>query len=402
MTDNPIFPEQLIKSGLDDEDDASYTLATRIAKTIVLIQEANLNVSIPNSAIKYAENIFDEWFNDVSSVARYSSDPLYLIDRIGREVNLDDGDLDWTQGIGIKELGEKYEEIMDEMDPSFGIDFPTVGADGLFGELWKAQLTTYPLSGHYNRFLPMKISLRVLLNMIVTSETYGGDDYIGEREKIYIEDFREKALETATYAKKYFKKIDLRNQFDVGEKITVGFPDDVNDDSNAKKSVERFVSQFVGSIRKKGKGSLCEMGFILVDDDGVVEMTREGLYYALRTNPIIDRTPEGVKGISMSHDEKGFMVNHIRKHLAEEWKLMEIIARQIYEGNLNPKMLDNFLETEYEWSSSKSNQARNGCISRMVEIGFVTRQKKGREVYYQLTEWAERLLIDSFFGKLLL
>ncbi|MFL2957447.1 MAG: hypothetical protein ACJZ4Z_01485 [Candidatus Thalassarchaeaceae archaeon] len=393
MSDRPEYPEEIVKVD-SSEEDPEYVLATKIAEAIILVEKANLRVGIPDSARVYAEEKFNEWFNDVSSVARFSRDPLFLQDRSEKEINLDSSDLDWTQGIGIDELQKKYNEIVYELEPEFGFNFPTVGAEGIFGELWKKQLADSPLSGHYNRFLPMKISLRVLLNMILTSETYdGNDDYISEREKIFLEEFREKALETAIYAKKYFNKIDLRNQKNIGEKITVGFPDDPKIEKGAIKSHERFVSQFVGSVRNKGNGSLCEMGFIIVNDDGEVEMTREGLYFTLRENPIIDRTPQGLRGVSMSIDEQGNMVNHIKTHLKQEWNLMKVIAEQINDERLNPQQLDKFLEKEYEWTASKSNQVRNGCISRMVEMGQINRKKLGREVIYLLTDWGKRNFI---------
>jgi hypothetical protein len=274
--------------------------------------------------------------------------------------------------------------------------YPKLSAKGPFGNLHRRQLTRVPLSGHYNRFWPMKLSLRVLLNMTLTSETYGDKDGWGaHRGKIHIEDFREKALEMAIYAKEYFKKIDIRNQFSVGEQITVGLPNSSKDDKENKKSQERFVSQFVGSIRKKGKGSLCEMGFIIVGENGEIEITQEGLWYTLTPNPIIDRTVEGMKGIGMNKEEKWYIANHIKTYLVEEWKLMKMIGLQIHEKQSNPQQLDNFIQKEYEWSTSKSNQVRNGCISRMVELGLVNREKKGREVSYLVTELAEKLLFEN-------
>ena len=394
MTEKPVYPEELV--GFDEDEDPALELATIIAQKIILIRDAGLNVDIPNSAIKYVEEIFEGWFNDVSSIAKYHGDPLFLVERKDREISLHGSDSDWAQGIGVKELRKKYDEIFDEEGEQFTFNFPILSARGPLAYLSTRQLTSSPLSGHYNRFWPMKLSLRVLLNMILTAETYGDQEGWGaERESIHIEDFREKALETAIYAKKYFQQIDVRNQFNVGEEITVGLPLSSKDAENNKKSEERFVSQFVGSIRNKGKGSLSELGFIIVDEDnGEIEMTREGLWYALAPNSIIDRTSEGLKGVGMSQDEKYYMATHIKKYLAEEWKIMKLIALEIHEMRTNPQHLDGFIQKEYDWSASKSNQVRNGCISRMVEIGFVKREKKGREVSYKITQLAEKLLLE--------
>lgn len=394
MTEKPIYPEELIR--FDEDEDTAVELATRIAQKIILIRDAGLNVDIPNSAIKYVEEIFEDWFSDVSSIAKYHGDPLFLVERKDREISLHGTDLDWAQGIGVKELRKKYDEIFNEEGEQFTFNFPILSAKGPFAHLSTRQLTSSPLSGHYNRFWPMKLSLRVLLNMVLTAETYGDQDGWGaKRESIHIEDFRERALETAIYAKKYFQQIDVRNQFTVGEEITVGLPHSSKDTANYKKSEERFVSQFVGSIRNKGKGSLCELGFIIVDEgNGEIEMTREGLWYALTPNSIIDRTSEGLKGVGMSLEEKYYMATHIKKYLAEEWKIMKQIALEIHEMRTNPQQLDDFIQKEYDWSTSKSNQVRNGCISRMVEMGFVKRKKEGREVSYQITQLAEKLLLE--------
>ena len=79
MSDTPIYPEEIVTGDFSIED-SKYILATKIAETIILVNKAHLNVDIPNSARAYAEEAFNEWFNDVSSVARFSSDPLFLQD----------------------------------------------------------------------------------------------------------------------------------------------------------------------------------------------------------------------------------------------------------------------------------------------------------------------------------
>ena len=88
MSDRPIYPEEIVKVD-SSEEDPEYVLATKIAEAIILVEKANLRVGIPDSARVYAEEKFNEWFNDVSSVARFSRDPLFLQDRSEKEINLD-------------------------------------------------------------------------------------------------------------------------------------------------------------------------------------------------------------------------------------------------------------------------------------------------------------------------
>ena len=386
--DGPQFADEKVDAG--SFEDADFLMAKEIAEVIKLAQDAGIPIAVPNSARMYAENVFNSWFDDAASVARASRELPYLAERSefiegGRVAP----DFDWAQGLNLEELSDMYEQLTEE-NSEFILNFPTLAAQGPLARMMDicSQITDDPLAGHYNRFLPMKLSLRVLLNMILGAETYDGE-YFEDREKIHIDDFRKKALDVALYAKKWFAQMDSQAQVSVGEEITVGFPDE------KPKSQERFVSQFVGSVRKKGEGSLCEMGFIRVDDDGVVEMTREGLYFAQIVNPIIDVTPQAKRGIRMSQNEQFYMMRHIQQFLVGEWNFIVEVAGLIHGGFNTPSTMDEKLREAREWGEARASLMRNGVLSRMQELGFIERVKDGRNITYHLTENGNNRLIEG-------
>ena len=391
MEEGPVFPEQMIT--VEEGDDAEFILAKQIAQVIKLAEDASLIVPVPNNARKFAERVFREWLDDAASVARARRQVPFIAKRSEFvDGSLLDPDFDWSQGITLDDIGQVIEDMSDE-DPGYLMDVPSLDLKGPLAALMntRSQLTTEPLAGHYNRFLPMKLSLRVLLSLILGAERYDGE-YHSERAEIHIEDFRDKALDVAVYAKKWFAQLDSRAQINVGSEITVGFPD-LEDET--KKSHERFVSQFVGSVRKKGSGSLCEMGFIRVDEEGLVQITREGYFFATTPNPIIDATPEAKRGSRMSMDEKTQMWRHIQRYLPAEWEFMAEAANLIDAGVNKPSSMDMSMEESRRWGKGKTTLMRNGVLSRMQELGFIDRTKDGRNVTYHLTEIGNRFFVEG-------
>ena len=386
----PFFADELVDAG--NYEDADFLLAKQIAEVMNLVAgTADLNVPIPNNAKRYAERIFSEFLDDAASVARANRQLPYIADRSEFDPKaIFDSESGWSQGLTLDELNDLYEDLSDD-DPEYLLNFPTLSATGPLAEMLgiRSQITEDPLAGHYNRFLPMKLSLRVLLNMILGAETYDEGDYDASIAEIHIDEFRSKALSVAVYAKKWFAQLDDQRQVSVGEEITVGFPGD------KKKSQERFLSQFVGSVRKKGEGSLCEMGLIRVNGDGMVEMTREGLYFAQIHNPIIDAPTKKKVGARMSFNEQFYMMKHIQQFLVGEWDFIVETAGLIHGGSNTPSTMDEKLRESKEWGESRSSLMRNGVLSRMQELGFVERLKEGRNITYHLTENGNNRLIDG-------
>ena len=82
-------------------------------------------------------------------------------------------------------------------------------------------------------------------------------------------------------------------------------------------------------------------------------------------------------------------------HLPAEWEFMSKVANLINRGVNRPKDLDKSLMEEFGWDESKVNNMRNGVVSRMQELGFLTRYKEGRKITYELTENGVNRLVDG-------
>ena len=102
------------------------------------------------------------------------------------------------------------------------------------------------LSGQYNRLFPLKIVMRVAANLLLNSEGYkmlneeeGGLTYT----PLFLEDLRIESAKVAAYAKKRMEWLDSANGTEYGNWFSVALTD------GSKKQNERFMSQFVGSVR---------------------------------------------------------------------------------------------------------------------------------------------------------
>ena len=72
-----------------------------------------------------------------------------------------------------------------------------------------------------------------------------------EYDELLLENLRNESLKVARYAKAKFEWIDKQSGNNMGEKLSVGLPTGTGDATKIKKQAERFVSQFVGSVRNK-------------------------------------------------------------------------------------------------------------------------------------------------------
>jgi hypothetical protein len=69
---------------------------------------------------------------------------------------------------------------------------------------------------------------------------------------------------------------------------------------------------------------------------------------------------------------------------------MAEVAGLIASGVNRPKALQSELMESRGWDKTASSQFTNGVVSRMQELKFISREKKGREVTYLLEEWGRR------------
>ncbi len=346
-----------------------------------------MEVRTPKPALHFIENTLSEWFEIVAEIEKEKGNLPYLIDRS----LYPDGGIKWNQGLTKDDLKGWFGDT--HLAPN--------GEHKMFIEFRKASKVAdngEPLSGYYNRILPVKFVLRMLAILVFNSEDWHkelGFSEVDGGAEIDFKEFRDKACKTAEYAGSYLQQIDKLQNFERGEGISIGFP------TGSKKSQERFVSQFIGSKRKgKLSGALFEMGFanlggLLGFHNNELHFTSEGFYFAMLSNPIIDQQKVSDRGVRFSDAEISFLVEHFRKNVPAEWNFMLQVANMIRDGkNRTTTMLSELIETR-EWDNAKASVMRSGAIARMQELGLVARERSGVDITYILTESGESLLVEQ-------
>ena len=178
----------------------------------------------------------------------------------------------------------------------------------------------------------------------------------------------------------------------MGERLSVGLPDKNGDLKKIKKQAERFVSQFVGSVRKKGQGLPFELGLLSIDHDGLVQFTENGVRFMLMENPLCDSLTAWKDGVAFSNKESMFLIQMIKRNVPEEFDLMIKILNWIDGGKNTPKPLEEVLVEEFNVSKTEGSLMRSGVLARMIELTLVNREQKGRNVTYELTEIGSKLV----------
>ena len=351
----------------------------------------SLNIRTPKAALEFIENTLSDWFETVAEIEKKRGNMPYLIDRSLYEP----GKIDWNQGLTFQDIHAWLGE-----DPVRGDGMHKMAGYG-FRKIDKSAKSGEPLSGYFNRLLPVKFVLRVMTMLTLNSEVYDKEEGWDEEydDTISLSELRDKSWQTATYAKEELERLEKALGCEKDSRISVGFP------SKSAKSKERFVAQFVGSLRKnKLSGALFEMGFanttgmigMKLDD---VRFTVEGFNFAQLENPIIDESENwgnlmDMSSTRFSDQEVEFLIGHFKKNVPAEWEFMLQIGNMIREGVNRAVPMNAKLITERGWERTKASIMRTGVIARMQELGLVNREKSGVEVTFVLTESGDRILSE--------
>ena len=342
----------------------------------------SLNVRTPKAALEFIENTLSEWFESVAEIEKRRGNLPYLIDRS----LYPSGEIDWNQGLKKADLDSWLKDTYSgTLGPDYSYRAPVKPSEE-------------PLSGYYNRLLPMKFVLRMLAALTVNCESFDKDDgwNIELDDTITLSELREKSWQTASYAKGtlllYDQFFEAKGQ--TGAKISVGFP------TKDGKSKERFVSQFVGSRRKKElSGALFDMGFANISSflgmsTEEVWFTKFGWHFALMENPVIDETEGWEKGNRFSEEEVQFLLAHFKQNVPAEWEFMVSIAEMIRGGTNDATKMNAVLISQRDWNRSKASVYRTGVLARMQELGLVDREKSGVNVTFILTDSGKTKLLS--------
>ena len=291
------------------------------------------------------------------------------------------GSVAWNEGIVLKQVlphddANLEPDFYDENDyyGEFGYE-PSLMA-GFRPNFLKGKL----LSGQYNRFFPLKIVMRVAANLLLNSEGY---KHLNNEEEdiaytpLLLEELRSEAAKIASYAKKRMEWLDSSNGTEYGSWFSVALTD------GSKKQDERFMSQFVGSVRNEGQGLPFELGFLDLDD-GIVKITELGLKFTLAENQIIDKSDNWRSDSTLTQQEKKLLMFAIKRNVPSEYELMNELIGKLKDGTNTPKKIEVFLKEKFSISDTEASLQRTGIFARMQELGVVKRVKEGRTVIYEV------------------
>lgn len=243
-----------------------------------------------------------------------------------------------------------------------------------------------PLWGQYYKFLPAKVSLRVLAAMSKDSPPNYGE-------------FRQAATEVAVRVGQLLAKRDKKLGRKFGEELFTCFP------MNTDKSRGRFMNQYV-VYRKPSTGKIdglpAKMKWLKAfADNGSVKVgiTKDGYEFAMIDNPVLDA--EGNE--SLSHEEKEFILSNITLNNEDEATHIFLVLDVIASGVSSRELLNQTLSARYAkrwngaegWSAGVVNTYRAGAISRLYELGLIEKSRNGLTVAYKLSQsglaWLDKL-----------
>jgi hypothetical protein len=365
-----------------DQLASPLALANKFAESLSHAKNADLNVVVPQIAEDWATEVIQEFAFLVGEIARVAGMSSKIIDRTMFDPE-QLGSIEWNEGIMLQQV-LPFENA--HLDPEFYDEndhYHDFGNEPcLLGRFRPQLLENKFLSGQYNRLFPLKIVMRVAANLLLNSEGYkllNEEDEGYAHTPLFLEDLRVEAAKVATYAKKRMEWLDSSNGTEYGSWFSVALTD------GSKKQDERFMSQFVGSVRTPGQGLPFELGFLDYDEDEV-KITELGLRFTLAENQVIDNSENWQSSSTLSPFERKILLQAIQRNVPSEYELMKELITMIKNGVNTPKAIEEFLKENYGKSDTEASLQRTGIFARMQEMGMVQRVKEGRTVHYEILE----------------
>ena len=353
-----------------------------------LSSQTYVSIDIPTSLIDYVENVLEEHMMEGVHRAREINPSTILRDRSEYYPITGFGSAyPWNKGISLEDILPQIEaEELAWHEGSINLDFKSVTPSKAYSGLLGRQLEDRILSGHLNRIFPLKLSMRVLMNLYLNRTKYlteaPGDYFDPDDEafdSISAQDFRKVALNVAEYAREWFLSVDKFANMTRGAEWTTGLPE------RDGKSGDRFMAQFVASISKKSSSFLEQLGFIYVDEEGDVHFTQEGWTFAKYRSHLVDYSADSVLPESiLANDEIIFLKHHIKTCLPKEFQFCRSIIDLIEDGHNTPKKLQAELVKSFGIAEESVNLLSNGAIGRLQDMMIVDRVKTGRKVTYEV------------------
>ncbi len=247
--------------------------------------------------------------------------------------------------------------------------------------------------GQHNKLLPVKANVRALLNLLRTAT---------KLSSVELEEASRQIANEASRLGDVLRRSDLNFKRSRDESIALAFPS--SEPSNSDKSRLRYASQFVGSVSREGRmtGLLIDLKLVNIDRHKPprIRLTEPGLRFAELPNPILD-AEAAIQQERFSPEEIDFMLHHIQDHLPVEQFAFSATLAAITDGSNTPEMLDSALKKflpdrkDKPFTLAFLTTQRAGVISRMADLGLVTRTRSGPNVTYVATERAKQFLVKG-------
>lgn len=311
---------------------------------------------------------------DLISKGKYPSLSDFLLTAAENQLTLEKTSVDdvieiSSEGVSIHSVNNiNYAEMPFPLADIPTMDFPTV-KQGM--EVWEDWIW-----GQINRFLPIKFAARYLAVSIAESKDFPT-----------IESFSVDASERARAFGLYLKNQDEIIGKNRDERLSTGFPIG----KKIEGSLDRYRSQFIGFQKQDESitGALFDLSFanLKISDQGLskIGLTNQGKRFAKLTNSVIDSNNYEV---SLSETEKDFVIKHILSYVPGEVSLFTIMLQLLDKGIDRREDLNRELSgilNKSGWSDGLISTYRSGAISRMYELGLISKDRKGLEVSYKLT-----------------
>lgn len=237
----------------------------------------------------------------------------------------------------------------------------------------------------YNRIFPIKISLRVLLNILKSDPNQDG--YID------LARVQDTAAEEAQRLRRELVRVDKKSHRMPGEKLSTGLP------RAAERSRDRFKLHFVGSVNSKNslEGAPAILRFVNIrkNEEGLsqIGITEAGLQFAIMKNPVLDKSDYTHV---LSKEESDFYLKHISNNLKEEYFLSIDVLKAIGDGHVTPdELMKVVLDVNPNIKNAEAQAIRSSLISRLSELGLLTRKRSGLNVTYALTKRGRAMIVTD-------
>lgn len=275
-------------------------------------------------------------------------------------------------------------ESIPEIFLMIGLDAPPSTLAPLPDDIW-AKGQEVPLDrwlfGQYNKLLPAKASCRALAHLLT--------DY---PQGILLSEAAAEISHEAALLGDFLRNYDMQNGLGRDDALSTGFP---SSGLNTEKSRLRYAGQFVGSVNQNGQVSGLLIGLKLVnyssEKNSCLFLTEAGWRFAIAKNPILDNAVQKSKD-RFSNAEVSFLINHIKENVPAEDFAYRAVLSAINDGANNPNTLDEELrryvshDRVNDFRNSFLSSQRSGAVSRMTDLGLVSRVRTGVRVSYVLTE----------------